>query len=328
MNDIFKFLKCKMSYIAVVAMMIFVFMISFALYHLPMEAVIYPTFIAILVSVIFLIAKYTKEKKKNKELKEVIKNVDFVDDILPEAESISDENYNEIIRLLIQKERHISEKSTEKYSDMIEYYTTWVHQIKTPIAAMRLKIQAEDSDFSRRVGRELTRIEQYVEMVLTFLRLDSSDSDYVIREYELDRLLKDSIKKYSGEFIDRKIRLDFKPSGAKILTDEKWFSFVIEQIISNALKYTNEGQVSVFCAADKLFIKDTGMGIAPEDLPRIFERGYTGFNGRVDKKASGIGLYLCKRICKKLGHEISAESERGKGTTIIIDVAKKKLGVE
>ena len=117
-----------------------------------------------------------------------------------------------------------------------------------------------------------------------------------------------------------------RPSDLKVVTDEKWLLFVIEQVLSNSLKYTKQGSISVFVNDNQeLCIKDTGIGIAPEDLPRIFENGYTGCNGRNDKKASGIGLYLCKRICKNLGHEITASSVLGKGTTIKINLNQKKI---
>jgi len=168
-----------------------------------------------------------------------------------------------------------------------------------------------------------------VEMVLTFLRLDSDGSDYVIKEYDLDAVVKQAVKKFAGEFIDRKLRLVYEPLGATVVTDEKWLSFVIEQTLSNALKYTPSGSITITLEPEKkLCIRDTGIGIAPEDLPRIFENGFTGYNGRAHKKASGIGLYLCKRICTNLGHSVTAESEVGKGTVITVDLARTKLGIE
>ena len=166
-------------------------------------------------------------------------------------------------------------------------------------------------------------------MVLTFLRLDSESTDYVIKEYDLDGIVRQAVKKFSGEFISRKISLVYEPLQATVITDEKWLSFVVEQILSNALKYTPSGSITIRLEPDKkLYISDTGIGIAPEDLPRIFENGYTGYNGRTDKKASGIGLYLCKRICDKLGHGIAAESKLDEGTTIILDLSQRKRELE
>ncbi|MFR2965264.1 MAG: sensor histidine kinase [Anaerovoracaceae bacterium] len=156
-------------------------------------------------------------------------------------------------------------------------------------------LQKEDTEFSRKMSPELFRIEQYVEMVLTFLRLDSDTTDYVIKEYSLDDIVSQAVRKFSGDFINRKLTLEYKPLKAKVITDEKWLSFVIEQVLSNALKYTVNGKISISMEEPKtLCISDTGIGIAAEDLPRIFEKGYSGYNGRVNKRASGIGLYLCK----------------------------------
>lgn len=212
---------------------------------------------------------------------------------------------------------------------MMEYYTIWVHQIKTPIAAMRLQLQGEDSDSSRELLEELQRIEQYVEMVLTYLRLDSGSTDYVLKKYDLDDIIRQAVRKYASQFIRKKIRLTYEPLSCEVLTDEKWLLFVIEQVLSNALKYTRSGEISITLEAPKtLCIRDTGIGIAPEDLPRIFEKGFTGYNGRNDKKASGIGLYLCRRICSRLNHEIIITSKVDVGTEVRIDLDRKVLEVE
>lgn len=211
----------------------------------------------------------------------------------------------------------------------MEYYTIWVHQIKTPIAAMRLQLQGEDSDSSRELLEELQRIEQYVEMVLTYLRLDSGSTDYVLKKYDLDDIIRQAVRKYASQFIRKKIRLTYEPLSCEVLTDEKWLLFVIEQVLSNALKYTRSGEISITLEAPKtLCIRDTGIGIAPEDLPRIFEKGFTGYNGRNDKKASGIGLYLCRRICSRLNHEIIITSKVDVGTEVRIDLDRKVLEVE
>ena len=140
------------------------------------------------------------------------------------------------------------------------------------------------------------RVEQYVEMVLVFLRLDSSTTDYVIRSHSLDDIVRPAVRKFAGEFIRRRLRLDYQSLDRTVVTDAKWLGFVVEQVLSNALKYTASGSVTIAMDGDDLCIRDTGMGIAPEDLPRIFDRGFTGLNGRRDTRASGIGLYLCRRI--------------------------------
>ena len=172
-------------------------------------------------------------------------------------------------------------------------------------------------------------MKQYVEMVLCYLRLDSGSTDYIIREYDLDSIIKQAIKRFAPQFIRRRIQLFYEPVHASVLTDEKWLLFVMEQVLSNALKYTESGSITIVLETPlTLCIRDTGIGIAPDDLPRIFEKGYTGYNGRSDKKASGIGLYLCRRICKNLGHTITALSSLDAGTEIRLGLAREKIKIE
>jgi signal transduction histidine kinase len=216
-----------------------------------------------------------------------------------------------------------------RYDDLVDYYSMWVHQIKTPIAAMSLLLQSEDTPLNKELLEELFRVEQYVEMVLCYLRLDSETTDYVIREYDLEDIVRQAIRKYASQFIRKRIKLEYEEISCKVLTDEKWLLTVIEQVLSNSLKYTKSGSITIKLEAPKtLCIRDTGIGISPEDLPRIFDKGFTGYNGRADKKSSGIGLYLCRRITDKMGHKISAASEIGKGTIIRIDLESTKLEVE
>lgn len=192
---------------------------------------------------------------------------------------------------------------------------------------MRLRLQSQDTADSRALLRELSRVERYVEMVLCYLRLSSETTDYVFRECDMDKIIRSAVKKFSGEFISRGIKMRCEPAGMRVLTDEKWLGFIIEQLLSNALKYTNEGEISVYFEPDRraLCVKDTGIGIAAEDLPRIFEKGYTGLNGRGDLRASGIGLYLSRKICRNLNHSLRAESVLGEGTEISVCFADEQL---
>lgn len=306
-----------------------IFAVSFLLYHLPIKAVIYPTLLCIAVSIVIMVFDFARVKREHEALKSIRSITDAITGIFPRIDGIKDEDYQQTLRLICEEHGIYRTETNCKYSDMIDYYTVWAHQIKTPIASMRLHLQNEDSALARKLTSDLHRIEQYVEMVLTFLRLNSESTDYVIKEYDLDTIIKQAVKKFSSEFIGRKLSLVYDPVNTTVITDEKWLSFVIEQLLSNALKYTPEGSITITLEADKkLCIHDTGIGIVPEDLPRIFENGYTGYNGRSDKKASGIGLYLCKRICTNLGHSIKAESVVDEGTVITIDLAQTKLEVE
>lgn len=307
-------------YIVLFVLCIVIFLTSFMLYHLPVKAVIYPALLCTALIAAVCIMDYLHKRKKHKLLKSLLALPENMFDILSEYDDAFDTDYQEIIRLMQEQEKKTQYEYDTRYSDMVDYYTTWAHQIKTPIASMRLTLQNEDTALSRKLSEDLFRIEQYVNMVLTYLRLDSDSSDYVFAEYSLDDIIRQAVRKFAGQFIGNSIKLDYTPVEKDVVTDEKWLLFVIEQIISNALKYTASGCISIFMEEPYILcIKDTGIGIAKEDLPRIFEKGYTGYNGRNDKKASGLGLYLCKRISDNMGLGISAESEPDKGTIVSLD---------
>jgi len=303
-----------------------VFSLSFILYHLPIEAIIYPTLMCVAFGLIFVSVDFFHIKSKHKQLSEMKKLTAAMISSMPSIESIEDSDYQEVIKALQEEVADLSTSASARYQNMMEYYTIWVHQIKTPITSMRLTLQNEDTPLSRKLTSDLFQIEQYVEMVLAFMRLDSDSSDYIFKEYSIDAIIKQTVTKFASEFIDRKIQFEYEPIEQIVITDEKWFSFVIEQLLSNALKYTCKGSIKIYMREPMtLCIEDTGMGIAPEDLPRIFEKGYTGYNGRRDKKASGIGLYLCKRICSKLEVGINVTSELDKGTTVYINLEQYTL---
>ncbi len=327
-----------------------IFAVVFALYHLPLGAALYP---ALLCGALGLAVFWYDSRRvwrmhlqlgrlqaSLETITEAVRTLeasglkpqrraDGVQGPFPAADNQAEADYQEIVCLLAKELDRQTALLKRRYDDMVDYYTVWVHQIKTPIAAIRLNMQNEDSDFARLVGEELLRIEQYVEMVMAFLRLDSDSTDYVFRSCDLDAVVRQAVRKFAPQFIRRNLRLNYTPVGVSAVTDEKWLCFVIEQVLSNSLKYTRTGGIEIFLEAPKtLCIRDSGIGIAPEDLPRIFEKGYTGYNGRADKKASGLGLYLCRRICENLGHSISAQSEPGKGTTIFIDLSQKNVRPE
>ncbi|MGN0294515.1 MAG: sensor histidine kinase [Lachnospiraceae bacterium] len=301
----------------------------FVLYQLPVAAVGYAAAVCGFLGLLILACDYRKFCRRRSELGLAQKEITVSAERFPGASYPLDTDYQNIIKELFRDRQEIMNEKNEAFSEMMEYYTLWVHQIKTPIAALRLQLQEQDSAENRQMLEEVQRIEQYVEMVLTYLRLDSDSTDYVIRQYDLDDIIRQALRRFAPQFIRRKLQLIYEPLCCQVLTDEKWLLFVVEQVISNALKYTKKGSISITLEDhDILCIRDTGIGIRPEDLPRIFEKGYTGCNGRDDKKASGIGLYLCRRICDRLGHGILAESDGVHGTAVKIDLSCEKLEVE
>ena len=315
------YIKQKSKILLIILLFCIIFAIVFYLYKLPVEAVIYPSLLCILFGTILIVLDFAKIKRRHKILEKLGNMPSAMIDELPSVSNINDYGYQRIIRSLQKEISQLESDSNNRFNDMVDYYTVWAHQIKTPIASMRLTLQNEDTPLSRKLLSDLFRIEQYVEMIMAFLRLDSTSSDYVFKEHNIDTIIRQAVKKYANEFIDRKISLVYNPINYTVVTDDKWLSFVIEQILSNALKYTRKGSIKIYMNENMMLcIEDTGIGIAPEDLPRIFEKGYTGYNGRNDKKASGLGLYLCKRICKNLDTGITVLSEIDKGTIVRIDL--------
>lgn len=329
MRFLVSYLRDRRRGILIYLLFVLVFFGTFALFHLPVDAVIYPALVCGMLGAVFLARDFSRTYRCCRQLEETAK---LPAELLlqpPEPGCLEAAGYRKVAEHLADEYRRLADRMNVRYLDMMEYYTIWVHQIKTPIASMRLRLQNEDSQLSREVLEELLRIEQYVEMVLMFLRLDADSTDYVLQEYDLDGIVRQAVKKFAGQFIRRKLRLVYESLGTCVLTDEKWLLFVVEQILSNALKYTETGTVTIELEEPKtLCIRDTGIGIAPEDLPRIFEKGYTGCNGRADKRASGIGLYLCRRVCANLGHGIAVSSCPGRGTAVRICLQEAKLETE
>lgn len=337
---VLKYIFGKKKELAVFAVCSVIFLFTFGMYGITLKAAAYPTFVCFVIILTALTVDACMKYGKWKRMQEILQKTvgddgEFVrilggDELnkIVDSDDIMQVQLLEVIRKLKESGMCLGDSMNMKYADMVDYYTMWAHQIKTPIASMHLILQKQDSEDSRRLRTELMRIEQYVEMVLCFLRLDSDSTDYVLKEYRLDDIIRTAIRKLAPQFIMKRLELDYETIDKQVLTDEKWLGFVIEQVLSNAVKYAESGKVKISCEGSKLVISDTGIGIAPDDLPRIFDKGYTGFNGRMDRKASGIGLYLCRRICNNLGHGITAESVPGQGTTIAIELERNNLEVE
>lgn len=305
-----------------------IFAVILFLYDSHPEAVLYAFIICAIIGLIITICRYISFCRKSRELQEIYNNLPLMTDKLPAPDNVTEMQLHEIIRRLTEKNSENLTRIKSIQQDNSEYFTVWVHQIKTPISAIQMILQMENIEFGSEISTELFKIEQYAEMALNFIRLDSDSNDLVIRRYDLDKIIRQAIRKYASVFIRRKIKIDYEPIKVRVITDEKWLVFVIEQLLSNAVKYTVEGSVSIGFEKGILFVRDTGIGIAPEDLPRIFEKGYTGMSGRTNSKSTGLGLYLCKKVCDKLGHEIYAESEIGKGSCFFVDLSENYIDIE
>lgn len=327
---VFAWLKARYKVIILFLLIMGIYWGVLYLYHQPYEVISYCQFLAVIIFTFVGAIDLYHYKKKYQRLLDLYDNIEWQ---RPEPITTNDSleaGYREIICKQYELIKERKSANEEQIQEMNDYYTLWAHQIKTPIAAMRLLLEdlELDDESSYPLENELFRIEQYAEMVLQYLRLESMASDKVIKYYDLEKLVRASVKKYAKSFISRKISLDFQHFTAKVLSDEKWLSFVMEQLLSNSIKYTAVGgKISIRCEENeeevRLILQDNGIGIREEDLPRVYDRGFTGFNGRMDKRSTGIGLYLCKEITRRLAHEIHITSQVGVGTKVTLCFKKE-----
>lgn len=304
-----------------------VFAAVFFLYGLPPEALAYAAALCLALGLALFALGYGRFRARHRELRLLLHRAREKALPLPTPRGLLEEDYQALVRALCSHRAQLSAESENRLRDMTDYYTFWAHQIKTPIAALGLLLQERPDSAPLEV--ELLKIQQYVEMVLSYLRLDSASTDYVLQDCGLDDVLRGAVRKLAKMFILKKISLDFQETGRTVLTDGKWLGFVVEQVLSNALKYTPEGgAIRVYGDGDTVVIADSGIGIRPEDLPRIFEKGFTGYNGRTERKSTGIGLYLSRQVCERLGHGIAVTSRPGQGTLVRLDLSRGPRVVE
>ena len=294
----------------------------FALYGIRPEPLVYAAVLALFLLAGMLLADIVGEKRRSAERARALAAILSDWRTLPEAGTLAEKDYQRMIDVLGRRLEDQRTEADAERQDMLDYYTAWVHQIKTPIAVMRLKL-SENMPEHYALSVELSRIEQYVDMALQYIRIGSETNDLVIREVSLDELIREAVRKQAPQFVEKRLRLCYEPTGATVVTDAKWFSCILDQLLSNAVKYTPSGTITISWRDGFLTVADTGIGIAPEDLPRIFEKGYTGINGRLGQKSSGLGLYLAKRAADLLSLPLSAESIIGVGSAFTLDLRQK-----
>ena len=329
----FRYLKEKRKTLILWLLWTLIQGVVFLLYRCSLEPLVYASVLCLGLGLVFLLTGFFRWNSRMKELSLLSVQLDEKVLPLPVPHTAAEESYQSLLRSLSLTRMEERRAQEQKISEMLDFYTLWVHQIKTPIAAMRLLLQSDEKNaLASPLQGELTRIEGYAEMVLSYLRLQSETTDYLFKKVELDPLIRGTIRRFARLFIGGRLSVSFEGTGLLVVTDEKWISIVLEQVISNAVKYTPPGgTVSITAAAagdHTLSIADTGIGIRPEDLPRVFERGYTGFNGHDEHHSSGLGLYLCRTIMSGLGGTIDIESAPGKGTTVNLTFPERMEGYE
>jgi len=325
MDIIKSYIKKNLKIYLLLIVFIFIFVLIFYLYNLPFEALFYSGLLCFVAALIVSIIDFNNYRKSYIDLKYLESNILNSMEDLPRSLDIRVEYYQKIIERLHNEVEKLKIEDNKKMEDLADYYSMWIHQIKTPIAAINFLLDNEEIDV-KAFRQELFKIERYVEMVLTYIRLGSETSDYVITSINLDEVVRENIKKYATLFINKKIKLNYVSHETYVISDKKWLGFAFEQLLSNAIKYTKSGgEISINISESKLIIEDNGIGIYEEDLPRIFEQSFTGLNGRYEKKSSGLGLYLCKKTLDKLQHKIEITSEVNKGTKVIVSFPKKDM---
>ena len=330
MKELCDFLREKRQLLFFLLFFEGVLCLIYGLYGLPWGPAGYTCLVTAVVTLGFLMAGFFSWERKRRQLlilkRQAEQSLETAD--LPKAETPLEKIYQEIIQDQEKRCQREQKESREKLVRSREYYTRWSHQIKTPIAAMELLLQEEPADV-RALKRELLKTSQYVEMALSYQRMEGDGNDLVIQRYELRPVVMQAVKKVSPLLIHKHISFSAGDLSGEVLTDEKWLVFVLEQLLTNASKYTKEGgSVRIGKENGLLVLRDTGIGIRPEDLPRIFEWGYTGYNGRLDKRSTGVGLALVKQVMEMLGNKMEIRSVLGEGTEVFLDLRRTELEAE
>ncbi|QHJ72484.1 sensor histidine kinase [Planococcus halotolerans] len=279
---------------------------------------------------IYLVTQYFRYRKRYEAIIQVGEAHSIKDENIAAGTDPADQLYLEKIEELQQGIREMNNLHAERQADQLDYFTLWLHQIKTPLSAISLLNQSNATPESKKISQEIVRLEDYTHMALNYVKLEETGSDMDLSQVDLDSVIKRAVKKYSILFIYKGIKLNYQPLNTTVLSDGQWLQTLIEQLLSNSLKYTASGSISIYLDPVKeqtLIIEDTGVGIRPEDLPKIFNKGYSGLNGRLHEKSTGLGLFLSRKICRRLGHELTIKSELEKGTRAEINMVRKELAV-
>ncbi len=324
------YLRDRLPMLGLTALFSAVFASICFLMSAPLEGVVYALILCLAVLLTAMAVDFPRYLRKHMELEDMMERCLYGASLLPQAQGLIEEDWRKLLLFAIDHSASDADAYARERRDRDAYFAMWAHQIKVPIAAMRLLLQSEPGSHSMALGAELFKVEQYVDMALGYARLNGPSTDFVLRPCDVNAVMVRPARRFAPLFIQKKLKLDYQPTALTALTDEKWLGFVLEQLLSNAVKYTSRGSVTLRAdeQAQSVIVEDTGIGIAPEDLPRVFDHGFTGLNGREDKRATGIGLYLSKRILDKLGHGVRIESEVGRGTRVTVLLKRDSLEAE
>ncbi len=322
-----QYLKDKYKVMIVFCGLIICNFFMYFLYDVRMEPILYTTFLLILFVLPFALWDLRRTYQKCGRLKNIEQANLSVTPNLPTADTLLEESYQCVIKEILQAWQNERADHRKINAERDDYYTLWTHQIKTPIYSMDLMLQTGDTASSK-WKTELLQISRYVDMALKYLQLENQYSDLCLEQVELLPLAQEAIKKHSIILITKRLKIDLHDLNNTVLTDRKWLLFILEQLVSNAAKYTEQGSIAIYQPTPlQICVSDTGIGIAAEDLPRLFEKGYTGFNGRIHQKSTGCGLYMCKKVSLLLGYKLTVSSQINKGTTVTVNLPADNFSV-
>lgn len=285
----------------------------------------------------YMLLEYIKYRKYFNNIETILENLDkkyLLPEVIDDANFMVGEKVNDILKELSRDMHENVNYYKNIQEEYREYIEMWVHEIKTPIASSKLLIENNNNEITRKINIQMDRIENFVEQVLYYSRSDEVGKDYIIKKIELSQVIKNVIKKNQRDFISKRISLQLDDINEIIYSDTKWVEFILNQIVGNAIKYSKGTQDKITIKAKKLgssvvlTVQDKGVGIVEQDINRVFEKGFTGENGRKFGKSTGIGLYLCKKLCVKLGLGLQIDSNINEGTKVSIIFPKTENLVE
>ena len=292
---------------------------------LNFSTVSYLIFLELLFFLTMLIVDYFLKKRWWQKL-DPSKHPASLDTYLKNAGNSEQILTQDYVNGLLNEHQKVMEQIIDSQQEHKEYIDSWVHEIKVPLAALNLLLESAEDDMDEETytlaENELVKMDEYVEQVLYYSRLDSFSQDYLIQEYSLQRIVQTVIKSQAYSFIQKNLQFTLEGEDQRVLTDAKWLEFIFRQLISNAVKYTPaDGKIQVHLNRNRegitLVLKDSGIGIPAKDLKRIFDKGFTGQNGRrAVQHSTGLGLYLAKNLADKLGLALTVSSIEGEGTTM------------
>ena len=324
---IISFLKDKIITISLLIFAIITTEIFLTIYDIPLFIKIYLAVSIVLMYCIGLLIEYMSKHIFYKKIKNMLNELEekyLITELIGNTTHVEEEN----LKYILEETNKSMLENVNKYKymteDYKEYIELWIHEIKIPIATSKMIIENNKNEVTKSISEEIDKVENYIEQALYYARSNVTEKDYLVKKNQLSEIVNESIKKNKNLLIQEKITIDLHDLNADVYTDSKWIIFTLSQIIQNSIKYMKSEEnrkITIYARQNAenvvLYIEDNGIGIKQEEVARVFEKGFTGTNGRIkNKKSTGIGLYLCKKLCDKRGIGIVLRSEEERGTDV------------